>query len=111
MLLFRGPILRQHPRTGKLSKSDIRAYSERYAEKRMLSCGFIYPKTTKRNVALAGLLTYPAHRRLPVMQSDSDIMSMSFVGITVAGLFRILTGFPINRVVTNQNVRQIYRFF
>ena len=38
-------------------------------------------------------------------------MSVSFVGITVAGLFRILTGFPINCVSANQNVAQNYDFF
>ena len=59
-------------------------------------------------VVLAGLLTYPAHRRLPISRTDSDIMSVSFVGITVAGLSRILTGFPINRVAANQNVAQSY---
>ena len=37
-------------------------------------------------------------------------MLMSFEGITVAGLFRIFTGFPINRVAANQNVAQNYCF-
>ncbi len=32
-------------------------------------------------------------------------------GFTVAGLFRILTGFSINRVAANQNVVQNYSFF
>ncbi len=60
---------------------------------------------------MAGLLTYPAHQRLPIGQSDSGIMSVSFIGITVAGLSRILTGFPINRVAANQNVAQSYVIF
>jgi hypothetical protein len=59
---------------------------------------------------LAGLLTYPAHRRLPI-EIDSGIMPLSFKGITVAGLSRIHTGFPINRVAANQNVAQNYIFF
>mgnify|MGYP001179403789 CR=1 FL=1 len=37
-------------------------------------------------------------------------MLMSFVGITVAGLFRIFTGFPIIRNAANQNVCKIKKF-
>jgi len=46
------------------------------------------------------------HQRLPTGHSDSDIMLMSSGGFTVAGLFRIFTGFPINRVSANQNLWQ-----
>ncbi len=37
-------------------------------------------------------------------------MLMSFVGITVAGLFRIFTGFPIIRNAANQNVCKVKKF-
>ena len=74
-----------------------------------LFCGNITRKL--QYVVLAGLLTYPAHQRLPISSADSGILLASFVGITVAGLSRILTGFPINRVAANQNVVQNYNFF
>lgn len=60
---------------------------------------------------MAGLLTYPPIDAFPAEKTDSDILSMGFIGITVAGLSRILTGFPINRVAANQNVCKGIYFF
>ncbi len=39
------------------------------------------------------------------------LLCIDRTGLTVAGLFRIFTGFPINRVAANQNVMQSYNFF
>lgn len=47
---------------------------------------------------------------LPIGTTDSGFLLTGFEGITVAGLFRILTGFPINRAFANQNRVKVKNF-
>lgn len=50
-------------------------------------------------------------QRLPIGQADSGIILMSSEGITVAGLSRIFTGFPINRVMRAKTGAKLIIFF